>query len=716
MTSSVSESSEPISTSRFAVLAACLLILVALIDSQVVGAITPQIAFGLHAAKPTVAASVTGYSLAAAAVALGLGRFSRRIRPGTWLPIAALIFSAASLLSAFAPHVAVFFLARSLAGLAGGLISALAIAALANASSYAKRGKQMSGVAVSYFLAPVLGVPLGTYLTGLYSWRVVFGVSAVLVALAGLLVRMFPLPDSGLDQSSSPAAGSTEPTPASPLKTLWEMATRTRSTAVGIISAFFVSGGLVGFTTYLGTWLSDAFHTTSNQVGLIYATAGLGAVVGGAIGGVMADRFGKQQVAVRSSLGMVVLLLIVPTFHWSTTLFILIGLAAFLASLRVAPLQALITELVKPEERAAYVALRNGSSQLGIATAAVVGAELYRGFGFVGVGLFCAGLTLLAWKSIQWVHDPQARLDHRSQELTVRYRLIRAGIRVTLMLAIFIFLLLPYLLSLFITKPPTRPDERNRTDTPAAYGASFENVTFTASDRNQVSGWYLPNTSTNTTFIIAHGQFRSRYEGLQRGVDFWKAGNSVLLFDMRHHGQSRAEFSSIGFYERRDILAAIEYVRARTPQTQIVLLGISMGAASTLMAAAEAQNIRAVIAESSFLSLRDAVYHHTSMMNLPTVPFAPILLWITAWRLGFAPDDYDVRAAVGQISCPILFIGSENDTRMPNDTVLEPLFTAARNPLKQKFIVAGARHGHAYEVAPREYQKMVAQFLRSISM
>lgn len=713
MNSSVSESSEPNPASRFAVLAACLLILVALIDSQVVGAITPQIAFGLHAAKPTVAASVTGYSLAAAAVALGLGRYSRRIRPGTWLPIAALIFSAASLLSAFAPHVAIFFLARSLAGLAGGLISALAIAALANASSYAKRGKQMSGVAVSYFLAPVLGVPLGTYLTGLYSWRVVFGVSAVLVALAGLLVRLFPLPDSG---ATTPAADLTPPSNTSPFKTLWEMATRTRSTAVGIISAFFVSGGLVGFTTYLGTWLSDAFHTTSNQVGLIYATAGLGAVVGGAIGGLLADRFGKQQVAVRSSLGMVVLLLIVPTFHWSTTLFILIGLAAFLASLRVAPLQALITELVKPEERAAYVALRNGSSQLGIATAAVVGAELYKGFGFVGVGLFCAGLTLLAWQSIQWVHDPHATLDHRPQELTFRYRMMRAGIRVTLMLAFFIFLIVPFLLSLFITKPPTRPDERNRTDTPAAYGASFENVTFTASDQNQVSGWYLPNPAASTTFIIAHGQFRSRYEGLKRGIDFWNAGNHVLLFDMRHHGQSRAEFSSIGFYERRDILAAIDYVRTRTPQTQIVLMGISMGAASTLMAAAEAKNIRAVIAESSFLSLRDAVYHHVSMMNLPTFPFAPILLWITAWRLGFAPDDYDVRAAVGQITCPILFIGSGNDTRMPNDTVLEPLFTAARNPLKQKFIVAGARHGHAYDVAPREYQKIVAQFLRSISM
>src|SRR5918998_6834123 len=180
-------------SARLAAVCACLLMFVALIDSQVVGAITPQIAAGLGSAKTSVAASVMVYALAAAAVALLLGRSAGRVNPVRWLPAAAGIFVAANALAAIAPHVAVFWTARALAGLAGGLVSALVIAALADASSYARRGRQMSGVAVAYFLAPVLGVPVGAWLAGRFGWRVVFAASAVLVAAAGLLVRQVPL-------------------------------------------------------------------------------------------------------------------------------------------------------------------------------------------------------------------------------------------------------------------------------------------------------------------------------------------------------------------------------------------------------------------------------------------------------------------------------------------------------------------------------------------
>src|SRR5207237_313355 len=186
-----------------------------------------------------------------------------------------------------APKLAVFWLARAFAGFAGGLVSALAIAALADASAYARRGRQMSGVAISYFLAPVLGVPAGTWLAGRFGWRVVFGVTAVAVGLAGLLVRQFPL---------RRAAGTHE-------------------------------------------------HAS------------------GAAGGWLADSYGKRRVAVGASVALAVLLLLLPGFNRGASLWTLLGLTAFVAALRVAPLQALITELVAPAERATYVALRNGMSQ-----------------------------------------------------------------------------------------------------------------------------------------------------------------------------------------------------------------------------------------------------------------------------------------------------------------------------------------------------------------
>ncbi|MDQ1523297.1 MAG: hypothetical protein QOE47_1221, partial [Pyrinomonadaceae bacterium] len=373
--------------------------LVALVDSQVVAAITPQIAAGLGSAKTSVAASVMVYALAAAAVALVLGRRAGSVNPVRWLPAAAGIFVAANALAAFAPHVALFWTARALAGLAGGLVSALVIAALADASSYARRGRQMSGVAVAYFLAPVLGVPVGAWLAGRFGWRVVFAASAVLVAVAGLLVRQFPLPraneamdgdatddaravddrrtqvddrratveEAATGRTLSPATvGASSMTGRTTLETgrrasLWQLAMRSRSTRRGIVSAFFISGGLVGLTTYLGTWLSDAFRAGAREVGLIYALAGAGAVAGGALGGVLADRYGKRRVAIVSSALMIFLVLVLPTFSWGARLWAIICATAFLAALRVAPLQALVTELVAASERATYVALRNGA-------------------------------------------------------------------------------------------------------------------------------------------------------------------------------------------------------------------------------------------------------------------------------------------------------------------------------------------------------------------
>jgi predicted MFS family arabinose efflux permease len=94
---------------------------------------------------------------------------------------------------------------------------------------------------------------------------------------------------------------------------------------------------------------------------------------------------------------------------WSATLFALIGATAFFAALRVAPLQALITELVAASERATYVALRNGASQLGIAAAVAAGARLYPQYGLAGVGAMCAALTLGATLSMRKLADPHDR-------------------------------------------------------------------------------------------------------------------------------------------------------------------------------------------------------------------------------------------------------------------------------------------------------------------
>ncbi len=733
-----------VASSQWATTAVCSLIFVALCDAQLVAAIAPSIAANLGATETSVAGSTGVYAIAAASVALLLSRFAGRVRTRLWLPLSAVIFVAAATLAAVSSHIYVFYLARALAGFAGGLISALAIAALADASAYAGRGKQMSGIAVSYFLAPIIGIPIGAYLTEQFGWRMTFGVVAGCTALVGIIVWRLPMPIRIEDENVhhvGAQSGSVPSVEVIGFAGLMRMASRSHSTLMGLTGAFFVSGGVVGFTSFAGVWLFQAFRVDTGNVGLVYALAGAAAIGGGLLGGYLADCYGKRRIALRGSVALSVLLLIVPTFTLSITLVVLIALAAFVAALRIAPLQALITELVAPHERATYIALRNACSQLGIAATVWLCASIYPRFGMAGVGASCAVLTGVAWLCIRLIREPhgEARavgkraagistLDEASVNKTTLGEIkpdkqktsrIYPVINFVIALVLIFCVGVPYLVSFAITKAGTRPDERNRSETPADLGAEFENVTFASADGNTLSGWYLPSRNERTTIIMTHGLFRSRYELLARGIEFWRRGYGVLLYDLRRHGASPAEFSTLGFAERRDVIAAAKFARGREPANRIVLMGVSMGAAATLMAAAELnedESITAVVVESSFLSFDHTITHHLRLAHIPTIPFAALLTNLTAWRMNFAAGDFDLRRATEKVTVPILFIGGSLDVRMPTESVLEPLYEAARHPAKRKLVITDAKHGQAFIVAPEEYVNTIQDFLREVGL
>jgi len=692
-----------------AIVAACLLLLTALSDSHVVPAIAPQIALGLNTSKTFIAFTVSAYAVAAATIAIVLAKYSSKILIDRWLLVASGIFLTSSVITALAPHPTIFFLGRTINGFAGGLISALTIAGIANAAEYAKRGRQMSGVAVCYFLAPVLGVPLGTFLAGAFGWRTLFLFSFISTLIAAVLVYRYPLPNKDINKSAENIE-ETKPTSQS----LWKLATRSKSNTRGILAAFFVSGGLVGFVTYLGIWLSDAFFLQTNQIGLVYALVGFTAVAGGALGGIFADKIGKQKMIVYSSKAMALFLLVLPTFNWSITLFVLMSIVSILAALRIAPLQALITEIVSADERPSYIALRNTSSQIGIALTVAICGQIYNSFGLAGVCLVCSVLTVGAWLSIQGI-DLEGKTVYIKRNIWLK-RVITAAATIILT----IVLVLPWIVSFLITKAQSRPDERLRTDTPSKYNAEYKEVEFKSIDGNKLVGWYLPSSTQQITFVMTHGMFRSRYEMMDRSIDLWKQGYGVLLYDLRRHGKSKAEFSSLGFYERHDVTAALNCAVEQAPENKIVLMGVSMGAAATLMASAEladspqAEKIIAVIAESSFLSFEHTVYHHCKLAKIPVLPFAPVLTYLTAWRMNFNPSHFDLLAALRKIPYPILFIGGTEDRRMPTETVLEPLYNAAINTKKSKYLVNGASHGKAYETERAVYIKTLTDFLATL--
>ena len=337
------------------------------------------------------------YAVAAAAAALLVGPLSDRYGRRRFLEIAVVVFMTSLLLVGLTSNLRLFSVLRIFTGFAAGIFSTCAIAFVGDSFSYEKRGAAMSAVQTGYFAAFIIAVPLGAVLADKLGWRAAFVGFGLLAAPVFFFIR-FLLPDDGrpgaVPKVSSQLSGST--------------ALLSRPTVAAVGSAFLVSLGFVGFIQYLGSWLAepDGFALTIKEVGLIFISIGMAALVGSAAAIYLADKIGKRKLSIASTVLLAVMLLVIPRTGLNPVLFVFFGVASFTFALRQGPLQALATELAAKTKRGALVAMRNTASQIGIALAAIICGQLYDLYGYAAVGLFSAIATAFAALCIMIMREP----------------------------------------------------------------------------------------------------------------------------------------------------------------------------------------------------------------------------------------------------------------------------------------------------------------------
>src|SRR5205823_5450570 len=151
--------------------------------------------------------------------------------------------------------------------------------------------------------------------------------------------------------------------------------------------------------------------------------------------------------------------------------------------------------------------------------------------------------------------------------------------------------------------------------TPASLGLQFKYVTFPSRvDQVQLKGWYIPGVLPNghltsqRTIIMVHGKGANRADKsaglLNLSGELARHGFAILAFDMRGTGESPPAPLSLGYFEQRDVLGAVDFLRSgpipypALGRTHIIGgWGVSMGAATLLMATAQEPAIRAVVSD-----------------------------------------------------------------------------------------------------------------------
>jgi len=255
---------------------------------------------------------------------------------------------------------------------------------------------------------------------------------------------------------------------------------------------------------------------------------------------------------------------------------------------------------------------------------------------------------------------------------------------------------------------PFAPDADGSPATPADIGLEYEPVRFTTDDGVTLSGWLIPAArETRTAVVVLHGFTGNRLAELAAFVPWLHERHHVLQFDFRGHGESGQAWVTLGSHERRDVAAAVAFLRSRG-LGPIALFGVSMGAAIAIVAAPELP-VAAVVADSAFAELHHPIGNRMREVGYPLAGLGSraIVAGAALRTRSRLPDA--IRYVARLAPRALLVIASKEDQLISWRQGLR-LYEAAGEP-KELLVVDGAGHAEAYAVEPETYRRRVVEFL-----
>ncbi|KQO18472.1 alpha/beta hydrolase [Paenibacillus sp. Leaf72] len=251
----------------------------------------------------------------------------------------------------------------------------------------------------------------------------------------------------------------------------------------------------------------------------------------------------------------------------------------------------------------------------------------------------------------------------------------------------------------------------------------FEEVEFPSlKNDNTIRGSFFPannlsGEASNKTIIVVHGYTSNR---LVKGrtpklvEHFVPKGYNVLAFDLSSQGNSNGDLITLGLNEKYDLLGAVSYLKSRDHTgDSIGVIGFSMGAATSLLAASESDDIKAVIADSPFrnagLFLREGLPFFS---GLPAFPFSYTSTWMANWAFNVDLDSISPMDAVKKMqNKPVMLIHGTGDQQISYKNT-EVIFESLKNnPSAEVWYPQNTEHIDAINHYPTEYFQRVDRFM-----
>ncbi len=296
----------------------------------------------------------------------------------------------------------------------------------------------------------------------------------------------------------------------------------------------------------------------------------------------------------------------------------------------------------------------------------------------------------------------------KGQEQRRAWTVVRASL-------VFDFLFFGYFgVCAYVANNLSQPDILPNHEDAGSLGIPYEEVVFPSrGDSLRLSGWLFPREGSPAGIVLVHGKPGHRANPeiglLPLAKDLHDLGYNVLTFDLRGWGQSQKSRFSLGQYETRDVLGAVDYLSAHGIE-RVGVIGFSMGGAASILAAAGDTSIRALVEDSGYEDAREIVNQKLPSLSRLPAAFTPGVVLTAKVLFGIDFDSVKPIREVGKIRPRrIYFIHGEADTAIPSEHARR-LFQAAANPADDLWIVPGVGHVQSYLTHRKEYLNRVGNF------
>ena len=275
-------------------------------------------------------------------------------------------------------------------------------------------------------------------------------------------------------------------------------------------------------------------------------------------------------------------------------------------------------------------------------------------------------------------------------------------------------------------------------ETPDQYGLEYEDVTFITKDGVTLSGWIVKG-GTDKVIIQSHfGVQCSRCGYTQEGKGMWKnalwtsdihflnqakylvdAGYSVLMYDLRSHGESGSADSpwiTWGLEERKDVLAAVNFIANHDVygDASIGLLSICMGAASTTFAYGLEQELGSIDNVKALIAIQPLTYDFfVKAMGIPSFLVDSGNKYNQRNR-GISLDGDSFLPYVKEISIPTLVIQNQNDP-MTNMNMVKQYYSDLSVEKKMLWLDLEKKRGAAYDWLGKNPSQILEWFKQHLS-